>query len=207
MGQKLTKSSFDPEVLIASGYVDNTGNAVLGDFYRNPTGTVDANIDPSGTFAIQVLSGSGAVLSKISFTPNFTITDLPTVSRYCPFVLKLAYPSNAASIRIVNGSSVLASENIAYGLLLRAVQNLQDSAFVANPTQHRIALLNMINAFNLDLASSGNKIGAYTQLTQAIQPSVSAWLSSSYVAPNPLFYTRATLLSLINELAQRLNTQ
>jgi hypothetical protein len=87
--------------------------------------------------------------------------------------------------------------------LLTAVQNLQDSAFVINPIDRRNALVNMINAFNHDLAT-GDTVGAYRQLVNAIEPSVSSWPSASYVAPNPLFYTQTSLLSLIDELAQRL---
>jgi hypothetical protein len=36
---------------------------------------------------------------------------------------------------------------------------------------------------------------------------ISLWLSDSYVAPNPLFYTKADLLNLVDELGQCLSEQ
>jgi hypothetical protein len=204
VGQKLTSSSFDPELLIVSGYVDNKGNGGFGGFYRNLTGTVDA--DPGGTYVLEVVNSSGEVLSSISFNPVFALNDVPdSNSPYSPFVFTLAYPSNAASIRIVNGTSILTSLDIGFGLLMRAVSNLQDNTFQRNPTQERNALLNMVNAFNLQLAT-GNRTGAYQFLTEAIRRHISSQLTDSYVAPNPLFYTKAGLLNLVDELAQRLST-
>jgi hypothetical protein len=203
VGQKLTGLSFDPEVLIVSGYIDNTGKAGFGGLYRNETGTVDEDIDPGGSYALKVLSTSGKVLSSISFIPNFSVTDVPNFSSpLCPFVLRLAYPSDAAFIRIVNGTSVLASQSVAYGLLLRAENQLQDGAFLMDPTNRRNALVNMVNAFQHAI-QAGNTKGAYSFLASAIAPHISSWLSDSYVAPNSLFYTKAALLSLVTELVQR----
>ena len=118
-------------------------------------------------------------------------------------MFSLAYPSGATYVQVLKGTSILANQNISYGLLLTAVQNLQDAAFVANPTQYRTALLNMVNPFNLDPAT-GNKGGTYNELTRAIGPSISSWPSTTYVAPNPLFYTKVSLLNLVNGLSQRL---
>ena len=67
------------------------------------------------------------------------------------------------------------------------------------------ALINKVNAFNDQLAS-GNTNGAYHALTNDTAKQISSWLSDSYVAPNPLFYTKSSLLSLVDELAQRLTT-
>jgi hypothetical protein len=206
VGQKLTATRFDPEVIIVAGYADNQGNGGIGGLYRTVSGVADASLDPEGSYKLQILSSSGSVLSSISFTPNFTVTDVPDWNfPLCEFVLQLAYPSNAAAVRIVKGTSVLASENIGYGLLLTAVQNLQDEAFVTDPTERRNALVNKINAFDQQLAS-GNTNGAYQALTNDIAKQISSWLSDSYVAPNALFYTKASLLSLVDELAQRLTT-
>ncbi len=204
IGKKLTGvASFDPEILIVAAFVDQSGNFYFQQMYRDLTGTPDPP-DSTGTYTLQVLSNSGAVLSSTPFTPTFGLTDAPDFSAaYAPVVLSPAYPSNATFIRILNGNSVIATQNIAFTLLSSAVSTLQGGAFVANATERRTALVDMVNAFGSQLAA-GNTTGAYQFLTHGIEPQISSWLSDSYVAPNPLFYTKTTLLSLIDEIAGRL---
>lgn len=200
---RVNNGSSDPEVLIVGGYVDQQGRGYLGGSFRSPSGR--ASQGTGGAYSIRLLDSGGAIVSGIPFTPNFTDSDSGgATSPYSPFVFSLVYPSGASVIQLLNGTSVVASQNIASGLLLTAVQNLEDGTFSTNPIQHRTALLNMVNAFNQQLAA-GNVTGAQQFLINGIEPRISSWLSGSYVAPNPLFYTKASLLSLVNELAQRLS--
>ena len=199
---RVNNGSSDPEVLTIGGYLDQQGHGYLGSSFRNPSGR--ASQGTAGAYSIRLLDSEGTVVSGIPFAPNFTDSDSGgATSPYSPFVFSLVYPSGASVIQLLNGTSVVASQNIASDLLLTAVQNLEDGAFIANPTQYRTALLNMVNAFNQQLAT-GNVTGAQQLLTNGIKPQISSWLSDSYVAPNPLFYTKTSLLSLVNELAQRL---
>jgi hypothetical protein len=204
VGAKYTKTSFDPETLIVSGYVDQTGKAVFNNYYNNPSGYATDG-ESSGQYQVQVLTSSGSVLSS-TYLPSgpAVIQELLVPPPYAPFVVSLNYPSNAWSIQLLNGTTVIAAQNIKYGLLLTAMQNLQDGAFVMDPTERRTTLVNMVNAFNQQLAT-GKVAGAHQFLTNGIEPQISSWLSDSYVAPNPLFYTKASLLSLVDELAQRLS--
>ena len=192
----------DPEILTIGGYVDSAGGVTLGALYSNPLGTEDVTV--GGTYTIQVLGGDGAVLSSTTFTPIFHVDGATVTLPYSPFVFSVAYPPSAVTIQVIKGTSVLATKNIASGLLLTAIQNLQDAAFVANPTERRNALINKTNGFN-DQLTTGNATGAYQNLTNDMAKQLSSWLSDSYVAPNPLLYTKSSLLSLVNELAQRLS--
>ncbi len=149
--QNFPHAQSDPEVLIIGGFVQTNGTVTLGASYRNPSGF--AQISNGGDYAIRLLDGAGNILSSTAFTPDFHSRGHSTVDlTYAPFVFGLAYPSNAISVQVVNGTSVLASQNIAYGLLQTAIQ----------------------------------------------------MLSNSDTAPNALFYTQASLLTLVDELTQRL---
>jgi hypothetical protein len=202
VGAKYTNSSFDPETLIVSGDIGQNGLATFTNYYRNPSGLVSQG-QSSGEYQLQLLSSSGTVLSSLYFSSGSVVQESLLTLSDTPFVFSLNYPSNASSIRLLNGSTPIATQSIAYGLLITAVQSLQNGAFIANPMQHRDALLNMVNAFNQQLAT-GDVAGAQQFLTNGIAPQISSWLSNSYVPSNPLFYAKATLLRLVNELATRL---
>jgi hypothetical protein len=172
--------------------------------YHNAQGTAEENI-PNGPFAVQIVGESGDVLSSVSFTPSFSILDVPgSVLTRSPFGFKLLYPPNAVPVRITKGQTVLAAESISYGLLLTAVQGVQDGAFVTNPTTRRGALLNMVNALDHQIAI-GNFKGAHQFLSNEIRPQMASWLSDSYEAPNPLFYTKSSTLQLVDDLIQRMS--
>jgi uncharacterized repeat protein (TIGR03803 family) len=203
--QEFSLTHADPEVLLVAGVMYRDGHVELAPSYRLQSGTPREGT--SGQFSLQVLDSANQIISRSGFEVSFTGFDErpgdPSDLDAVPFTVESAYPAGATAIQLVRNGSVLVRVNIATKLLRDAIAALPDAAFTRNPTQMRNALLNKVDAFDVQLAG-GAKAGASKKLKNDIRKSLTDWLVDSYVTHSKLEYTKQQVLDLVDELLGRL---
>ena len=121
-----------------------------------------------------------------------------------PFAFSIPFPPRAAQVEVVDeNGGILALADITSKLLRDAVSALPSSAFVRNPSQMSVALLNKIAAFESQIRA-GALLGARQKLTNDIRRDIAAGLLDNYQLQNEQQYTKLELLALVDELAARL---
>jgi hypothetical protein len=192
----------DPAVLLITGTISQQGTAKLGEMYLSAKGTTST--PKPGDGLIRVLDVKGNALTQLSFPFDFrAFIDPPITLAEAPFAFSLPDVPNGVTIQVLRSGSVLASVNIASKLLVDAIRSIPNSGFDQNPDQRRNALLNKIGAFDAQL-SSKNLTGAVNKLTNDIKKALQDWLVDAYLVQSPLQYTKTQLISLVDELIQRL---
>jgi len=204
---QLRASSSDPEVLLVTGTISKSGTVAVSQMYRLQSGTADT--PPPGDGAIQLLDGTSNVLASVPFAVDFGVgvTSVggatgPASLDPAPFAFAVPYPPNTSTVQVVRSGQVLAEVHPTSKLLHDVVTALPDSSFVRKPSQSRAALLSKIDA--LDQQISTRSPGAANKLRNDIRKSVVDWLLDNYAVASPLQYTKSQLLSLVDELIQRL---
>jgi len=200
--RKFRSQPNDPEVLLVTGVISQSGTASLGLIYRALDGTVSQ--PPIGDATVQVLDAKGNILAEVPFLVDFRmLTDPPITVNAAPFAYAVPYPTNAVQLQVVRSGKVLTRVFVTTKLLHDAVASIPDAGFVRNPVQLRNALQNKINALDIQLAS-GDLVGARNKLKNDIRKQLVNWLVDGYPTQSPRQYTKIGILGLVDELLQRL---
>jgi len=171
--------------------------------YHVANGTIDAG-DATGNMAIQVLDGNGGLLHEVRFQEDFTVfTDPPTTTDVAPFGFAISYPPTAAQVQIVRAGQVLVQVNVTTKLLHDAVATIPDAGFREDPAERRKELFKKIDALDKKLAKQDFS-EAREILHDEIREEILEKLVNGYPTQSPDQLTKDQILSLVDELVQRL---
>lgn len=204
--QKFLTQPEDPEILLVTGTINQNNVVTFKKMYRLPEGIISQRTPGDGS--VRVLDINGNIVSELLFTVDFGIFVDPLgikIVDTAPFAFSVAYPADAASVQIVRNGQVLAQTFIASKLLRDAVTSIPDQGFVRNSAELRAALLNKVDALETQLAA-GDFAGAKNKLRNDIRRALAEWLINEYPTQSVLQYTKPGILSLVDELLQRMSS-
>jgi len=104
-----TDASATTELLLVSGAVSKSGEVVLADWWRLPSGLADPST--SGDYAIEVRDSGGGVLYTHRFSPTFVMEGGVSVDSQ-PFAFAIPYPAGASDVHVVGNRASLASRHV-----------------------------------------------------------------------------------------------
>jgi hypothetical protein len=192
----------DPEVLLVSGTIHKDGRLDWSSFYSLASGIID-DAWP-GMYAIQVLDSLGKTLYKRSFDLKFVVlSETEKEIDYEDFGFAVPYSKEAIAVQVQYNGRVLARVLVTTKLLRDAVNLIPDAGFIRNPSQLRAALQDMNSALEHQL-TFGDLGGARANLRNNIRVQLNQWLLNNYQTQSALQYTKAEILSLVDEQLQRL---
>jgi hypothetical protein len=200
--QNFLGSTSDPEVLLVTGTVDANGLPAISKLYKADQGILSPGT--AGDDEILLLDANNAVLASSKFLSHGSWFDSTLTPSSFPFAVALPYSAGAMRMEIRSAGKTMLSFNIGSKLLYDAISSIPDIGFDNNPAQRRNALLNKVTALDSQL-TAGNFVGAKSDLQNDVRGRVTDWVLESYAITSPLQLSKQTVLSLIDELVQRLN--
>lgn len=196
----------DPEVLFVPVTVWKTGKVEFGRLRNFPEGKVDRSRAP-GEYSFRLLDADRRVLHEETFPIEFkAISDSGLVELDQQSVaMRLPYPSGTAHFQFLKGDVVLAEFNPQALTLRNGVEDIADRGFAERPKERRKALLQKVAAFEKMLTQKNNR-GALEKLRNDLRPHVEQWIVE-YQEQDPMEFTKEELLTLIDRIIARLESQ
>ena len=194
----------DPEVLLVTGQITPDGIVKLAPLHRLPEGIPD--VSQGGNYALRFLDGLGGVIQSVSFEPDFVLERdplLPITTDTGVFMIAAPYPEPVLVMQIQKGEEILLEVDLTSTLLHDAIDAIPNFGFVRNPEQMRNALHNKISEVE-EKIRAGDTEGAVNKLQNDIKVHLEMWLLDDYQTENVLQYSKAELLSLVDDMIKRL---
>ncbi len=200
----IEQASAADEYLIITALIQQDGTITnLPWSITTDSGDVNVN-DPNANYKVRVLDPAGSVISEIGVAVSFEGFD-PTVVDAAPFVVKVPYPSNAASVQILKGGQIFARLSPSGKNLRDAIEAIPDSGFNGNAAQQRANLLSKLNVVDSHIAA-GRYEEARQLLSSDVKPSIQAWLKDGYTIEDIQELTKSEILNIIESEIARLAT-
>jgi hypothetical protein len=192
----------DPEILVVTGTITAGDTVTIEAMSRVAQGRVSQ--PPPGDTAVRAVDTGGTVVAEVPFTLDFRVfIDTARIVDTAPFGFAVPYPPTAAYVQVVHAGRVLVQVNITSKLLHDAVASIPDAGFREEPAEHRKELFNKIDALDKKLAKKDFN-EARDILHDEIREELLEELINGYPTQSPLELSKDQLLSLVDELVQRL---
>ncbi|MEM2111895.1 MAG: hypothetical protein QXX08_08480, partial [Candidatus Bathyarchaeia archaeon] len=194
----------DPEILIITGLIDSDGVVKLGVLERLIEGV--PSVTQSSEYLLNLFDNQGQTLQTTPIYVDFVMERdplHPIQLEIGVFMLTIPYPEKALFLEIVHKGEKLLELDITTTLLHHAVDAIPDFGFVKNPDQRRNALHNKINEIN-EKIQSGDIESAVNKLQFDVKPKLEMWLIDNYQPEDVFQYSKAEIISLVNEMIERL---
>jgi parallel beta-helix repeat protein len=193
-----------PEMLVITALLYSNGTLSLRPWDKVSNAAPTTSED--GNYSVRVYDSAGRILSELTMPVTFTVNlestgsvDTDTV----PLVVVVPYPSNAATVEILDQGTVIASVSPQSKLLRDAINSIPDSGFVRNPAETRNALLNKVKAIENQIAIR-DYYGARQKMLNDLRKHVESWLLDGYSKNTPLQFEKPEVLQVIDDTAARL---
>ncbi len=160
----------------------------------------------TGNYNLKIFNTAGQTLSETKVPVEFVIHSEPGgafPTNIAPFVVKVPYPINAASVQILKDNQPIGTFSVTGKLLRDTINAIPDSGFNGNAAQQRTDLLGIVTLIENNIAS-GNYQAAKQLLVTELKAKVQQWLRDGYPTETALQLTKSEVLSIIDGEIARL---
>lgn len=195
--RKFRTNIFDPEMLTLTGYIHSDGRVEWQGIDFIPEGVPD---EIESNDAVTFLDINGNEISSVPLGISYQLGE--TIYESGAFATKVLFPDEAVYMEVSLQEEVLTKVNVHTALLRQMVETFPDSAFNRRPDQRRRALLNQLDAIDIQY-DHANLNGTINHLYE-FQARLDDWLADDYEVESVLLYTKADALAMLDELIERM---
>jgi len=198
--EELLTSKAESELLLVSGVLYKDGAIEFKEWRKLDWGTV-TDLTP-GPYSVVISNSNGAILEEIPFEASFEIFGAHAGEfDLTPFAFAIPFPQGAAKVEFILNGTSLASVEPSSKLLKDAILTIPEHGFNNNAEFYRNALLDRADV--IEQLVDMNWMYYVSWILDDMKRSTELWLTE-YEKEQPLQYTKAELLLLMDDLTQRL---